>query len=1744
MVIYLTSSCTNLFLSEQSSTVGQLISHPIAQQVVDLLHSQDLQKSDFYGIYHQIIVLFSRFIENCEMAVVALTKIPEMMHNMASPKASPTSGRFVHLSGSPDPQLHEFILFLLAKSAATTAQGGNLSEFEKDFAWVIQPSMNMSPDDFEIPAEIVGKIENLDPVMDFIYSRWKPAMNRNLSGPLRELDKFCLCAVYKHLCPNWLSIFEIQGEIPTDVGNALEIMMQTRGTARRRAQAGEENAIANLTDHCRLFLALKSEFRGISNEKERIASFLRTTLSCQDIREVILCQRRRIAYIRQGFDFSTMYSTEESACPSDRISRVSLYLWNFFSDLQEFEILKSLFQFAPSLGAEIFQSIYSFLSSLMVPVGPSGPVLACASSHVGLVVFRILRDCNQKSLNSLIFGTVVRYRQNPIAFALCLLTVKDSENLPVKHFADCLQFTEREWILLTLYLETHPFPQLLAMNFKHSFDRCQVKFTKYLFKAASFLEDGDAEFEKKFESMLQSNLRTVGNKAAWFELEGDDFQFLDLFNKFLDGRSVTLKNLILNAILELKPESADSFAYGDMTIFTTVRFDDSMVSFLENGQTINALIVKDKIMKGQEWLVYCDLSRALFAPDQIARRSHDFSALTSDPRISERLCLLFDHAVKSRESVSHYLTIRAVYECLKNEAFVEFARLRIHVDTLVAFLGSFYGLDELAAQWKLYCRCKKLDSSEDLTFDYVITADKHFYISQNLRKGGHAEISIRAPEPVAIEFGFVEESDGDELFGVIASRTFDSVPNLSIVLNGAASFSAHVGGVSIPIPDTRRPRLFITSESQLHINILTAVEMFQTTTRFIDRFASGRFGLSPEPPFLELPEPVLSQTRGLLEQRHPLRLSDEIAVDNNTIRTKSQPCPLFKDPIAMTERLRSQLACSHMKKMTETALSMTVMKLFLSISDRPIPLDLALRLFVHLVVGCQIYDFGKYCAGKFPFSMKRCLWDADTPMRQIPGLDPGDVRSALRMIIAMNGFSDYLKQHLLAMATHNDAHFPISSVLYHGDIVKRRTFFFVPAFGANRTCTAMLNDTQITFPKMVLVDRAVLYNASAVVALFQAQEHSVSWIYRSPFEFLLLLKNFLHLAKAPNDFMVVRMIFYDAILLDSPFLRFYADKFLNRLFQQSHDLCEGDIEYCTKVALLMGRFDSLSPNIQRLVAQDSIYLGRDRPIMQDFGPYFPEFGKFSGPVPQVDRPFKVVSPFCSESPAELRLLRTRSLLSHSDELSDFPFWIALPIWLSVTATGGEVVEILSVRDDFVSDCRWFVLKWTDEHSRQLVCELPRSFLEGGDLGDFESGLTQQFPVSVVRFVATAIREVNMVFMTYRGKLGRMLADLSFASYFAFDGLLRLFAAEIISVPDRIELTVDRRRARHMIDENLEAGSYSVVAQVTARFARLGPGAGRGLPVPWHVHFNNESAVDAGGVARELLHEFADSIFQQTTRLMIPTPTSPELFVPFHQMPDEAIMQQYRMIGAFLGMIARTGICQPLPFAPLVWKFVTREPIGESDIARIDTALGQVFKQVREAADHLQQEWKVTTWTGTLVQLPGRTSTVKQWEVETFVSECVAFRMGSIERFLDAIRDGFYENIGLKSSKFLSSYFLSRACQGDEFVTVEDLRKYTQYSDFVETDMPVQLLWQVIEKMTNHQRSLYLRFITTLTRLPIRLLDQFRITVQRMTVPNPNRTLVTASTCFNRLYLPCYTNITAAWDKIILAIGNCPTMDKS
>jgi hypothetical protein len=318
-------------------------------------------------------------------------------------------------------------------------------------------------------------------------------------------------------------------------------------------------------------------------------------------------------------------------------------------------------------------------------------------------------------------------------------------------------------------------------------------------------------------------------------------------------------------------------------------------------------------------------------------------------------------------------------------------------------------------------------------------------------------------------------------------------------------------------------------------------------------------------------------------------------------------------------------------------------------------------------------------------------------------------------------------------------------------------------------------------------------------------------------------------------------------------------------------------------------------------------------------------------------------------------------------------------------------------------------------------------------------------------------------------------------------------------------------------------------------------AGQSLPLPWKVKFHEEPAVDAGGPGRELMNEFAASIFHPTTQLMIPAPTSTEYFVPFSPKADDFVLNMFKSIGKFLGIVARTGLCQALPFAPFVWKFIVGERISETDIVSCDANLGDVFAAVRGG---FACEWAVLSWTGERCVLlnHSREAVVGAAEVESFIEKCVSFRVDSLFIFLDNMKKGFFANLGRPKSPFLSAHFLSRICQGEVVISVPDLMQCTRYSGYAMEDLPVRILWAVVEKLTNEQRSLFLRFVTTLTRFPSRSRGSFSIEVQKVLAQHPNQDFIRASTCFNRLYLPQYSDFNAAYRRITTAITWSPTLE--
>jgi hypothetical protein len=298
-------------------------------------------------------------------------------------------------------------------------------------------------------------------------------------------------------------------------------------------------------------------------------------------------------------------------------------------------------------------------------------------------------------------------------------------------------------------------------------------------------------------------------------------------------------------------------------------------------------------------------------------------------------------------------------------------------------------------------------------------------------------------------------------------------------------------------------------------------------------------------------------------------------------------------------------------------------------------------------------------------------------------------------------------------------------------------------------------------------------------------------------------------------------------------------------------------------------------------------------------------------------------------------------------------------------------------------------------------------------------------------------------------------------------------------------------------------------------------------------------------------DIARSIFEPTSRLVIATPNRRErigqfqdAFLPFDAAGARA--DDYKTIGHFIGMVLRVGLSQDLPFAPLVWKYLAGEKLGQEDVCEADDRLRETLRVLRAGSAREGLTWACDHWDGTVYALPGHApgAAVGPGEVEQFCQECVRFRLTTIKPALKLMRGSFRYNVGFKKKPLLSGPLLARMAQGIGVISWEALKAITVCKDYTGPDDPyVERFWRAVARMNLEQLKLLLKFVTTLTRMPNPSLNpDFRIQIDKLVLKNPDQSLPTASTCFNRLHLPMYSEDETCYQKVLYAIQFCQTME--
>jgi hypothetical protein len=142
---------------------------------------------------------------------------------------------------------------------------------------------------------------------------------------------------------------------------------------------------------------------------------------------------------------------------------------------------------------------------------------------------------------------------------------------------------------------------------------------------------------------------------------------------------------------------------------------------------------------------------------------------------------------------------------------------------------------------------------------------------------------------------------------------------------------------------------------------------------------------------------------------------------------------------------------------------------------------------------------------------------------------------------------------------------------------------------------------------------------------------------------------------------------------------------------------------------------------------------------------------------------------------------------------------------------------------------------------------------------------------------------------------------------------------------------------------------------------------------------------------------------------------------------------------------------------------------------------------------------------------------------------------SVSPQLHAFRKGFLACLAPRSLHFFSPLTLRNLIEGQQHISIPDLRRCARYHDgYSATHPTIQSFWRIVEQYDQDDRRHLLEFVTASDRVPVTGYEGITFHVVRVGDPG---LLPTSSTCFGRLHLPEYKDEEVMGRKLGLAIRN-------
>ncbi|CDR40473.1 CYFA0S05e00936g1_1 [Cyberlindnera fabianii] len=368
-----------------------------------------------------------------------------------------------------------------------------------------------------------------------------------------------------------------------------------------------------------------------------------------------------------------------------------------------------------------------------------------------------------------------------------------------------------------------------------------------------------------------------------------------------------------------------------------------------------------------------------------------------------------------------------------------------------------------------------------------------------------------------------------------------------------------------------------------------------------------------------------------------------------------------------------------------------------------------------------------------------------------------------------------------------------------------------------------------------------------------------------------------------------------------------------------------------------------------------------------------------------------------------------------------------------------------------------------------------------------------------------------------------------ASLFGMDFMQRRHIAEI--------------RREHLLNDAYES------------FGKMGGTFKNQLAIRFINKHGTEDGVDGGGLTKEFLtgvvkEGFNGLFIENYNHELYP---DPEIGIKYQYRVDSAEqllkLNHTNFMGKVIGKCLYDRVLVDACFAPFFLTKLNRDFRNSFDdlnsldpdlYANLVKLLSMSEEELAALALTFSVDERVGNKSITINLIPnGSMVPVTTSNRLKFIHEMSDYKLNKvINTQSNSFLTGLYEIVSKDWLAMFNPYELQILISGETDINITDLKTHTVYGGFSEQDKTITDFWEVVEEMTNEEKSLLVKFATSVPRAPLlgfkALNPQFGIT-NAGGLKEHSDSLPTASTCVNLLKLPNYQNKEKLRQKLLYAI---------